>query len=112
MFITSAFADDENCFEEDIVYAGEPVDGIDNKYIANITSAKDCQKECQNNDACKFWTWNSPNFKRNKNTCWLKAGKGTERTKAGKISGRKTCGKTFIGFQFPNTIVTVITVEV
>ena len=54
-------------------------------------SAADCQKECQKDKDCRFWTWNSPNFRKKKNTCWLKAGKGEERTVSGKISGPRTC---------------------
>ena len=77
----------------DTTYVGAPVQGNKNP-INDIKSAKDCQKECQNDNECKFWTWNSPNFKNNKNTCWLQAGKGQAKKKAGKISGPKACGKT------------------
>ena len=54
-------------------------------------SAANCQQECQKDKDCRFWTWNSPNFRKKKNTCWLKAGKGEERTVSGKISGPRIC---------------------
>ena len=54
-------------------------------------SAEDCQNECVKYDGCNYWTWNSPAFTRLRNTCWLKAGKGTEKEVTNKISGPKKC---------------------
>ena len=79
------------CFQDGVVYRNDPVRGITNFNIPNVMSAEDCQTECQNDIDCQFWTWNSPNFKRNQNTCWLKAGKGQIRAVSGKISGPRTC---------------------
>ena len=80
----------EYCFQDGLAYRGDAVPGIPSN-IPNVMSAKDCQKECQNDNDCQFWTWNSPNVPKNKNTCWLKAGKVQLRAKSGKISGPRTC---------------------
>ena len=80
-----------DCFVEGVAYAGDPVYGTKNFHIENVMRAADCQQRCVENDACNFWTWNSPRFRRKKNTCWLKAGKGDIRSKTGKVSGPKIC---------------------
>merc|ERR1719450_1234840 len=46
-------------------------------HMENIGSAYECQRECQNNEDCQFFTWNSGTGpgnwnKKNANTCWLK----------------------------------------
>ena len=74
-----------------VSYKGDPVRGIKGFHISDITSAEECQQECVQDSDCQFWTWNSPDFKKNPNTCWLKAGKGKTKEVAGKISGPKIC---------------------
>ena len=82
----------EECFENDVaLFKAKPVRGIRNFHIKNVMSADDCQQKCVEDSDCKFWTWNSPQFKRNKNTCWLKAEAGQRRSIGGKISGPKEC---------------------
>ena len=81
------------------MYRGEPVRGIQGGYfIQDIDSAEGCQEECVNDPDCNYFTWNSPAFRvqRQRQKCWLKAGKGTIMTDCGrrctgKISGPKTC---------------------
>ena len=74
------------CFQDGIQYRGTPVLGM-----SDVMSAEDCQKECQTHIDCQFWTWISPNFRRNKNLCHLKASKGETEAVSGKISGPRTC---------------------
>ena len=42
----------DTCFEKDIGFEGSI-----KVYSANAAAADDCQKSCQNNDNCDFWTW-------------------------------------------------------
>ena len=51
-----------------------------------VNDAASCQKECQKNDQCQFWTFNSGN-----GACWLKSDKTSESPGAGKTSGPKFC---------------------
>ena len=75
----------------DTLYRGDPVRGIKNFHIKDVFSAEDCLTECQMDCDCNFWVWNSPEFKKNPNTCWLKNGKGTVKPKIGKIAGARSC---------------------
>ena len=73
------------------MYRGDPVRGIKNFHVKNVMSADDCQQKCIEDNDCQFWTWNSPQFRRKKNTCWLKAGRGEKMAKRGKTSGPRIC---------------------
>ena len=73
------------------MYRGDPVRGIKNFHITDVFSAEDCLVECQMDCDCEFWVWNSPDFKKNPNTCWLKNGKGQVKPKIGKIAGARAC---------------------
>ena len=42
----------DTCFEKDIGF-----EGAIKVYSPNANAANDCQKSCQNNDNCDFWTW-------------------------------------------------------
>ena len=75
----------------DTQYRADPVRGIKNFNIPDVFSAEDCLAECQKDCDCNFWVWNSPDFKKNPNTCWLKNGKGKVGPKKGKISGARAC---------------------
>ena len=75
----------------DTQYSKDPVRGIKNFNISDIFSAEDCLAECQMDCDCNFWVWNSPDFEKNPNTCWLKNGKGIVEPTAGKISGARAC---------------------
>ena len=79
----------QDCWEQDTVYRADPVRGIKNFHLEDVFSPADCQKACQDDGDCNYWVWNSPDFAKKPNTCWLKAGKGTVKAKAGKISGPK-----------------------
>jgi len=86
-----------DCLQENTVYKGMSLGGK----IENIGSAYECQRECQNNEDCQFFTWNSGTGpgnwnKKNANTCWLKKGLGTVKVDCGKkcdgkVSGPKNC---------------------
>ena len=88
----------ESCYSMNTTYTKDPVRGIKNFHIKDITSLEDCQQECVKDPDCHYFTWNSPNFwkAKRRNTCWLKAGKGQIKKDcgkacAGKISGPKKC---------------------
>jgi len=86
-----------DCLQENTMYKGKALGGK----IENIGSAYECQRECQNNEECEFFTWNSGTGpgkwnKKNANTCWLKKGLGTVKADCGKkcdgkVSGPKNC---------------------
>ena len=65
-------------------------------------SPKECQRECEKDDDCNYWTWFGPDIRgkqakdlERKNTCWLKSGARKTRSNCkwchGKVSGPKTC---------------------
>jgi len=91
---------EQPCYDVDAQYKGRAVKepGKDN-VLTNIMSAYECQKKCENDYWCEYFTWNSGTGpgrwnKKNANTCWLKRDKGkvTRRSKdAGKISGPGKC---------------------
>ena len=83
---------DVSCFDDNIAYSfGEYiVSGGDNVQPTEY----DCQKSCQKNNECNFWTWGKPGtggFER----CYLKINKflpGVMRFYPDFISGPKFCG--------------------
>ena len=83
-----------SCFVDGKAYRGSPITGdSQNATFTNVNTPKECLRKCQKwpNDECKFFTWNSDSVSTNKNTCWLKSDKATEKNKTGKISGPKLC---------------------
>ena len=86
------------CFEENFDYYGNDVKSL---YASNSSS---CQMECQINEDCKFWTYNTLSNGRDLN-CWLKSSDSFTSMKSNRISGPKYCGnyyltKTYLYLQF------------
>ena len=78
------------CFEGNTSYPGN---GINKNKIENILSSVECQNQCVIHDNCTHWTWNSPTFSKQPNTCFLKSAKSASVKRRGKISGPKSCGR-------------------
>jgi hypothetical protein len=54
------------CYEDGIDYpGGEIAETISN-------SSDECQKECQSNEQCNYWTWIKPESAQVANHCYLK----------------------------------------
>lgn len=64
--------------------------GNDIQRIPNFASSEDCQKQCQSNDACKFFTYDAIN-----KICWLKNAETIPTVVAGHVSGPKVCQNCF-----------------
>ena len=45
----------QDCFDHGLDYVGNDIS--DGHHHVPTSSAEDCQRECQNNDKCNFWTW-------------------------------------------------------
>ena len=87
MNIISLVLDMDNCIEIKKEYKGK------GKLVKNIETPEDCQTECQQDDACEFFTWQQKGSR-----CNLKAAKGNVIDSAKwKVSGPKNCpgGKGF-----------------
>ena len=92
----------ETCFSANTLVRNQPVRGNRDYHIKNIMNPKDCQRECEKDDDCNYWTWFGPEIRgkqakdlERKNTCWLKSGNRQMRSNCkwchGKVSGPKTC---------------------
>jgi len=82
----------EDCFFHDTVIGRGAGNGAGK--VEDVASASACQVECQMNDNCNWFIWNSPDHNR-PNLCWLKKAY-TEPSAGGKkqqnrISGPKFC---------------------
>ena len=89
---------DGTCFKENFDYYGNDVKLL---YASNSSS---CQMECQINEDCKFWTYNTLSNGRDLN-CWLKSSDSFTSMKSNRISGPKYCGnyyltKTYLIYSF------------
>ena len=69
------------CLEIDVEYHGNNIDITNQK-----ASTPDCQRLCQSNPKCKYFTFITNNKK-----CWLKSSNTGWRKTAGSISGQKYC---------------------
>ena len=83
-------------YREDTVVGRGKGNGIPkpNGRVNNVQSAEDCRAECAKIPDCKFFVWNSPNFRRNKLSCWLKKNDNNAKSGGkfkGRISGPVTC---------------------
>ena len=93
--IKSLYPVSDSCFLLNTAYKKRSVKNDPLK--KNITTAKDCQKECLNHDECKYWTWKSPEVSDfwSRNFCYLREGIGIivsgKKSTIGKISGPKRC---------------------
>lgn len=77
------------CFDHNIDYYGNDI----KKGELRVKSVKGCQLECQNNDECKYFSYEkNKNNSNKKNKCWLKTKKTDDIRKDNKrISGPKYC---------------------
>jgi hypothetical protein len=57
------------CFEDGIDYHGGDLDG---RTVKIVSSSEECQKECQSNVDCNYWTWITPDSQEVKNFVTLK----------------------------------------
>ena len=74
------------CFANDLDSEGNDIQSA----IEGIASAADCQKLCNNNVDCNYFTYGSTVHSGN---CWLKSEKATILSSyPGLISGPKICG--------------------
>ena len=80
---------DGTCFKENFDYYGNDVKSL---YASNSSS---CQMECQINEDCKFWTYNTLSNGRDLN-CWLKSSDSFTSMKSNRISGPKYCGNYYL----------------
>ena len=65
----------------------------------------ECQKECQSNANCHYWTWVQPAHKDNPKQCYLKTKVETRKKEMPTISGPKYCiGKCHQLFEQPNEL--------
>lgn len=77
------------CYSKDIDYYGHDIGRK-----KDLKSANECQKQCQSDSKCHFWTWGSPKAKgKRKLKCYLKNKKATKGTskQIGVVSGPKFC---------------------
>ena len=79
------------CFKHDKSMSGTPIMFGKNKQIMKIKSVDECQQKCQDHPECVYFNWNSPQSKKNKNSCWLKKTIDKDKPSTGKISGPKNC---------------------
>merc|ERR1712012_1189905 len=82
------------CFEFNTGYLGSPRGSNGVGRVEDIPTAYECQVACQNEPACEFWTWNSPDWRARQGICYFKSNKGGSvrgRRQAGRVSGPKFC---------------------
>ena len=80
------------CFLYDIDYKGT---NLNAEHTIRTEDAATCQKLCQNEPNCYFWTWATPDFHdvNYRKDCYLKASNVVLANEMGVISGPKDCGK-------------------
>ena len=67
-----------SCFEQNKDFFGNDVGDT------TASDEYDCQKECQNDDSCNYWTWYN-------NRCYIKNSDSGQASLIGAISGPKFC---------------------
>ena len=73
------------CVEKDRDFSGNEIQsGVAN--IDNVASWEDCQKHCQKEQECMFWT-----FRQSSGTCMLQTSDSGRQRRAGFKSGPKKC---------------------
>jgi len=82
------------CFEFDTGYLGQPrgSNGVGKQF--DVASAFDCQKACQDDGTCQYWTWNGPDWRNRNGVCWFKnsmEGRVQGTRQAGRVSGPAYC---------------------
>ena len=87
------------CFEFNTGYLGSPRGSNGVGRVEDIPTAYECQVACQNEPACEFWTWNSPDWRARQGICYFKSNKGgtvSGRRQAGRVSGPKVNHKKMV----------------
>ena len=90
LLVNSLFLDP--CIEEGTDLMGNGV-GWSNEgwdHFAGVPNVAACQKRCQDNSKCHYWTFGVTIYK---NECWLKKSDSGREPRRGLISGRKYCGE-------------------
>ena len=79
------------CYLYNVDYVGTNLNG---EHQIRTTSAATCQKMCQQNQNCVYFTWLSNDFAdpAYRQDCYLKAGGALIANKQGAISGPRDCG--------------------
>lgn len=77
LLFTTSF---EDCIEKAKYY-----NGTDIQTLNDTETPENCQMSCQDNDDCKFWSWE------NTKICYLKEEQGVLETDQSFISGPKNC---------------------
>ena len=75
------------CFEQDTGYLGAPRGSNGVGRVDGIPTAYECQVACQNEPACEFWTWNSPDWRAQQGRCYFKS------AMTGRVQGRWQAGR-------------------
>jgi hypothetical protein len=80
------------CFLYDIDYKGT---NLNAEHSMRTEDAATCQKLCQNEPRCYFWTWATTDFfdVNYRKDCYLKAENVVMANENGLISGPKNCGR-------------------
>jgi len=73
-----------DCFQHDTDYPGNDVD---EGHYNSVASAELCQKDCQADPACHYWTW-TPDYHE---ACWHKTAMTQAISATGLVSGPRDC---------------------
>lgn len=76
----------EDCFDYGMDYKGFD---LEEGHYVSVSSATDCQVNCQQTPGCNFWTWD-PNYH---SACWRKSAKGQVVADSTLTSGPKYCSE-------------------
>lgn len=78
------------CFQNDVDFIGT---NLNQEHSLKTQDAETCQKMCQNNDGCFFWTWATDNYfdAAYRKDCYLKKSSIQAQNQYGTISGPKNC---------------------
>ena len=93
ILLTSLFQTETlGCFLYDIDYKGT---NLNAEHQIRTEDAATCQKMCQKEPQCYFWTWATPEFHdpNYRKDCYLKANDVSMASDKGLISGPKNCGQ-------------------
>ena len=77
---------DSDCFDTNIDFYGNSI------IVVSGVNPTTCQQECQQNEECKFWTYDTASNGLGLN-CWLKSKDDFKVQNSERTSGPKYCGK-------------------
>jgi len=87
------------CYENGYHYIGSPLKvwnhaGTKVNYKNNVISLQECREECKTKQDCLWFNWiDSTGNSRDRNTCWLKRGKGQKGRLQGGFTGHRESTK-------------------